>query len=233
MDEGYSKHLLIKLGTKEHMTALYEQGEIYMQTVDYFRSLEKKDDGRADPNENLKQHFQGNGSKGLTITVKKDGSTIHLSRESGLVFLDVIENLPIGINIYSLSHVGLPVGVTTTPVLDLKNFSEDKDYAVIIRNMKEFVERIRSSMMKQQGYVGIAARPVEYYDHTNYGGEVGIFRKSKEYEYQKEYRVVGYFEDKCVKKFYVGSLKGIAYPPMDKETFSNLTIRITNGKDGF
>ena len=231
MDEGYSKHLLITLGSKEHMTALYEQGEIYMQTVDYFRSLEKKDDGQADPNENLKLYYKGNSLKGLTITLKKSDITSNLSPETGLISFVLKEDLSIGTNIYSLSHVELPVGVTTTPVLDLKNFSEDKDYAVIIRNMKEFVERIRSSMMKQQGYVGIAARPVEYYDHTNYGGEVGIFRKSKEYEYQKEYRVVGYFEDKCVQKFYVGSLKGIAYPPMDKETFSNLTIRITNGKD--
>ena len=233
MDEGYSKHLLIKLGSKEHMTALYEQGEIYMQTVDYFRSLEKKDDGRADPNENLKLYYKGNGLKGLTITVKKGDITANISQQTGLESLTYREYLSIGINIYSLSHVELPLGVTITPVLDLKNFFEDKDYALIISNTKEFVERIRSSMMKQQGYVGITAKPVEYYDHTNYGGEVGIFRKSKEYEYQKEYRVVGYFEDKCVRKFYVGSLKGIAYPPMDKETFSNLTIRITNGKDGF
>lgn len=233
MDEGYSKHLLIKLGSKEHMTALYEQGEIYMQTVDYFRSLEKKDDGRADSNENLKLYYKGNSLKGLTITVKKDNITVDISQQTGLESFTYREDLSIGINIYSLSHVELPVGVTTTPVLDLKNFFEDKDYALIISNTKEFVERIRSSMMKQQGYVGITAKPIEYYDHTNYGGEVGIFRKSKEYEYQKEYRVVGYFEDKCVRKFYVGSLKGIAYPPMDKETFSNLTIRITNGKDEF
>lgn len=233
MDEGYSKHLLIKLGSKKNMTALYEQGEIYMQTVDYFRSLEKKDDGRADPNENLKLYYKGNGLKGLTITVKKGDITANISQQTGLESLTYREYLSIGINIYSLSHVELPLGVTITPVLDLKNFFEDKDYALIISNTKEFVERIRSSMMKQQGYVGITAKPVEYYDHTNYGGEVGIFRKSKEYEYQKEYRVVGYFEDKCVRKFYVGSLKGIAYPPMDKETFSNLTIRITNGKDGF
>ena len=231
MDEGYSKHLLIKLGSKEYMTALYEQGEIYMQTVDYFRSLERKDDGRADPNENLKLYYKGNGLKGLTITVKKGDITANISQQTGLESLTYREYLSIGINIYSLSHVELPVGVTTPPILDLKNFSEDKDYAVIISNTKEFVERIRSSMMKQQGYVGIAAKPVEYYDDTNYGGEVGKFRKSKEYEHQKEYRVVGYFEDKCVRKFYVGSLKGIAYPPMDKGTFSNLTIRITNGKD--
>ena len=103
-----------------------------MQTVDYFRSLERKDDGRADPNENLKLYYKGNGLKGLTITVKKGDITANISQQTGLESLTYREYLSIGINIYSLSHVELPVGVTTPPILDLKNFSEDKDYAVII-----------------------------------------------------------------------------------------------------
>ena len=51
--------LLIKLGSEGNMKNLYEKGELYLQTFEYFKNLEKTNDGRGDPDEYLTKYHAG------------------------------------------------------------------------------------------------------------------------------------------------------------------------------
>ena len=59
MDKKGHIPFLIKLGNKQNMSALYERGEIYMQTFAYFKKIEIGQDGLGDLYENLRKYFNG------------------------------------------------------------------------------------------------------------------------------------------------------------------------------
>lgn len=229
MDNISTYHMLFKLGKKEHMDALYENGEIYMQTVSYFRSLEEAADGRGDKNECASEYYGMNSLNKLELTIKFPGmSQITISKEGGTHSISIDHNPTNNINIYSLCYTNFDIIKSKNSIISDLNFAEGKDYIVLIHNHKEFVSRILKEINKTTPFV--EAKKVEYIDEFNFGGEVGFFRKLRKYEHQSEYRIVAKFNDSGVRKFHIGSISDIALPPIPKEDF--LKIKINTKQNG-
>ena len=225
MDSISAFHILLKLGQKEHMDALYNKGEIYMQTAFFFRNLEERDDGRADKNECLSEYYSANSLNKYKFILKHPLlPEIELSKEGGTSFIAIDDNYSDKTNIYSLSYTNFNIIKLKNSIIDEANFAEGKDYAVLIHNPKEFVRRILKEIKKTTPFV--EANKVEYIDECNFGGEVGFFRKLRKYEYQSEYRIVARFNDSDVRTFHIGSISDIAFPPISKEDFLKIKINI-------
>lgn len=229
MDSVSAFHILLKLGQKEHMNALYEKGEIYMQTASYFRSIEENADGRGDKHECVSKYYSANSLDDNKITlIHPKFAPIELSKEGGTRFVTIDYHCPDKTNIYSLCYTNFNIIKSKNSIISDLNFAEGKDYAVLIHNPKEFVSRILKEINKTAH--SVSAGKVEYIDECNFGGEVGFFKKFQKYEHQSEFRIVAQFNDSAVRKFYIGSIRDIAFPPISKEDF--LKIKININKNG-
>jgi hypothetical protein len=92
------------------------------------------------------------------------------------------------------------------------------DVAVVIKDLKEFIERIKTASIKKE--MGLFQAPVEYIDKKVHQGKMGPFRKFSEYEYQSEFRFVLDSEVQMSKEFIklpIGDIRDITMVcPSDK-----------------
>ena len=231
MDRKEQIPFFIKLGNKQNMSALYERGEIYMQTFAYFKEIEIGQDGRGDPNENLRKYFNGEALNlnklKMVANVNQENFEHTFSYHNGTVSV-AIESLEDdkNINVYSMSIVYPKIGKQTKIDFEEQNFAEDKDFAVVIFDIGTFKKRI-SDALKRLSPLNICEGKVSYFDPTNFGGDVGPFMKTREYSYQREFRICAYFPNSEVRKFEIGSLSGVAFPPMDKNELHNHKFLLT------
>ena len=175
------------------------KGKLYANGLAYFKRIE--DDPRGDEDEGA-------------IMPKRDGLTIELTatqttgevcriRTSGDELASPLVIRPRWfdhINVFCMyaGHPGEFSSISEQNVREFKkqieipeNFENLGRHAVVIRNTREFIRRVRLEA-ERKGY-GICDRLVRYYD-----AEVGtpltrsnietIFLKRKDYEYQKEFR---------------------------------------------
>tara|TARA_R110002050_G_scaffold189455_16_gene324049 strand:- start:1607 stop:2275 length:669 start_codon:yes stop_codon:yes gene_type:complete len=80
-----------------------------------------------------------------------------------------------------------------------KRNMEFGDVAVVIKDLKEFIKRIKTASTKKE--MGLFQAPVEYLDKKVHHGKMGPFRKFSEYEYQSEFRFVLDSEVQRTEKF--------------------------------
>lgn len=105
--------------------------------------------------------------------------------------------------------------------IDQRNF-EFGDYALILTNPQKFIDRISSQLESQQ--INHKANLVEYVDN-NYVGEVGPFRKLKNFDYQSEWRLVCYNgPGKERNDIHIGSIKDICVVVKSNEVNQRLSI---------
>ena len=231
MDRKEQIPFFIKLGNKQNMSALYERGEIYMQTFAYFKEIEIGQDGRGDPNENLRKYFNGEALNlnklKMVANVNQENFEHTFSYHNGTVSV-AIESLEDdkNINVYSMSIVYPEIGKQTKIDFEEQNFAEDKDFAVVIFDIRTFKKRIIDAL-KMLSPLKIYGGKVSYFDPVNFGGNVGPFMKTREYSYQREFRICAYFPNSEVRKFEIGSLRGVAFPPMDKNELHNHKFLLT------
>lgn len=173
---------MVKFGSKEHMEDFHRNGTMYMNTVEYFRTLE----GRGhvgDEDEGLQSCYQSNRVN-VKIT-KPDGESIFLTTENGLAGQILTRNNAVnGQNIfcmYALQYSGMK------PVVDERNLIFGDTY-VCITSGTTFLERIHAAAKKARAkiYRGL----VEYVPRDNHNGKMGIFKKFDTHSYQNEYRFV-------------------------------------------
>lgn len=227
MNSVSTLHILLKLGQKEHMNALYEKGEIYMQTASYFRSIEENADGRGDKHECVSEYYSANSLNNNKFTlIHPKFAPIELSKEDGTRFVTIDYHCPDKTNIYSLCYTNFNIIKSKNSIISDLNFADEKDYVVLIHNPKEFISRILKEINKTTPFA--YASKVEYIDECNFGGEVGFFKKFQKYEHQSEFRIVAQFNDSAVRKFYIGSISDIAIHPISKEDFLKIKINIKN-----
>ncbi len=231
MDKKGHIPFLIKLGNKQNMSALYERGEIYMQTFAYFKKIEIGQDGRGDPNENLLKYFNGEALKRnkfkIIANINQENFERTFSPNNGTVSVS-IGSLEIdkNTNVFSTSIVYPEIGKQTQIDFEEQNFAEDKDFAVVIFDIETFKKRIIDAL-KRLSPLRIYGGKVSYFDPANFGGNVGPLMKTKEYSYQREFRICAYFPNSEVRKFEIGSLSGVAFPPMDKNELHNHKFLLT------
>ncbi len=155
---------LIKIGKSEYQQALFEKGQIYMQTAQYFKSLEDNE-GRGDKLEGAIKVEQLTWLKVLSgdqeiLIEKSNGSMIR-----GNV---VTDDLNFNCTIYSM------IGLTEDDInieapIDLSNSSLG-DYFILIYNVREFNKRIKEKLdeMKLKNSWDL----VTYYDEYQHEGKL-------------------------------------------------------------
>ena len=197
----------LKFGSYENMLDLYENGTIFFNSIDYFQKLEEQG-LRGDNYEGttrLSNYHEYEDLK-VTLTVPETGKTIDLnpSRLHLREFLSDLEG-----NVFCLYCLKTP------DILDFDNFKIDSrvkefgSHFVMITDLQRFLGEIKKQL-DEQG-IDFQNKVVQYYDRNKQNGELSLFHKPEEFEYQKEYRIVLFRRGNKPFKIKVGSLKEYAH----------------------
>lgn len=191
--------LFLKFGSEANILDLYENGTIYMNTIEYFRKVE---DGG----------LRGDSYEGVTRIINSLPGTFKIAgidREFNYIKAHVKEQHKeiIG-NIYSLyavSSKGFPNPIDFE--LDVRNLRFGT-YCLMIKDLPYFFRKIKKEL-KRNNYK-FHHNFVDYYDKDEVNDKITLFEKPLEFEYQKEFRF--YVEDYGMKpiKIQIGSLKKYA-----------------------
>jgi hypothetical protein len=106
-------------------------------------------------------------------------------------------------------------------VYDPRLWEDFGEYLVLIHNTNEFKNRIASILIKQK--VPLNYDLIEYIDTAKYSGELGIFRKKNNYNYQNEFRIaICPNTENLFYKIEIGDISDIAHGPVHKSKCKNL-----------
>jgi hypothetical protein len=173
---------LVKFGARQNIYDFRRNGTIYMNTLEYFRTLEGKGDV-GDKDEGLGSCWQSN-----RVSVKitnEDKKSITLSNGNGLTGQIITRDNGVDSSnlfcMYAIKYCG------KKSVIDERNLAFGDTY-VCITNSSMFIERLRAAAKKAR--VHITGRLVEYVPRNDHNGEMGVFRKFLPYSYQSEYRII-------------------------------------------
>lgn len=206
----------IKFGQFEHMNDLLKNGTLYFNPISYFQKIESKD-GRADSYEGttrIRNYHEYDNVK-TTITFPETGKTLEVNpiklhlRE----FLDELQG-----NIYSMYAVKTPDVFEKNYKINNK-LKEFGSHLVMIKNPKEFIDRIVNKLKLKS--IDFKAKLVQYYEKDKFNGELDFFMKSKDFEYQKEFRFFLYKNSLKPFSLSIGSIEDIAeiFPSEGINTF--------------
>ncbi|WP_145000607.1 hypothetical protein [Olleya sp. Hel_I_94] len=195
----------LKFGNKENMTDLLENGTIYFNTIDYFQKLEEQI-ARGDNYEgttNIKNYHEYDKLK-VTLTIPETGKEIELNPKKFHLreFLTEIKG-----NLYSMYSIKSPDVIDSDYKID-QRVKEFGTHFVIIKNVVKFLDLICEEIEKQN--ISYRAKIVSYYEKEKINGEITLFDKSTEYEYQKEFRIVLYTNEINPIALKIGNLSEIA-----------------------
>ena len=191
--------LFLKLGSEKNILDLFENGTIYMNTIEYFRKVEDEE-LRGDKYEGVSKVINS-----LPGTFKIPG----IDREFNYVkvhlkesYKEVLGNI---YSLYAISSKGFP-----NP-LDFK-FDERNlrfgTHGVMIKDLPLFFNKIENELKKNN--LKFSHGFVDYYDKEEVSREITLFEKPLEFEHQKEFRF--YVENDKIKpiKIQIGSMKDYA-----------------------
>lgn len=186
----------LKFGSLKHITDLYENGTIFINTVEYFR---RHQDGniRGDSYEGASKI--SNFPPGKVRISGLEGEFDYLNFHLKEAHESILGNIYC---LYCISSHGIP---------DPHKFKIDKrnaefgSHCLMIQDNQYFFEKIKSELSDK----GFKFRYgfVDYYNKKIINRELTIFEKPDEYEYQKEFRF--YVRNNKIEpiKIQIGSLK--------------------------
>lgn len=189
----------LKLGSEENILDLFENGTIYMNTIEYFRKVEDEE-LRGDKYEGVSRVINSLPGTFKIPGIEREFNYIkvHL-RES---YKEVLGNI---YSLYSISSKGY-----TNPL----DFEFDKrnlrfgTHGILIKNLSLFFSKIESELKRNN--LKFNHGFVDYYDKEEVCKEISLFEKPNEFEYQKEFRF--YIENDKIEpiKIQIGSMKDYA-----------------------
>ena len=211
---------LIKFGHKDHMIDLLQNGTIYMKPPSYFRGL-PPDNIRSDHNEFAEESkpidwmkFQSNDGK--------EEYEFDRNGKKGPKILNghwSIVDPTIRMNIYSMYAITADWSDKHSYIDPrIARFGDGDPAMVVIQDIGELKKRLMEKL--DELVFSAKGKPIDYYEPNTYKGPVGPFRKSADYSYECEFRlVVNYKEGASYEKdgalrIQIGSLRDIAniYP---------------------
>lgn len=199
------EHLLFKRGKEEHIRSFLEKGEMYFNTMEYFRNVEQDDfakkNGRNDPHEGafLRKYYDKVKIKMIECDVE-NAVPIFLDGEN---FVEV--DLMNGGNIYSMSSLSQSQLDLKTIDIDITSFG---NFIIIITNPNEFKRRVERELKRQNLNFHFGA--VKYYS-DDYTGELGgPFDKNEFFERQREFRIFIDSDGKDKILIEIGNIEDIA-----------------------
>ena len=204
--------LLLKFGRREHVERMLFEGELYCQTLEYFRTLER-DGNRGDPLEGTEYAYQPDT---ITLTVEIAGQKTVFGRES------LAKPVLLRPESYSSLNVFCTYGVQPDTVyVDPRNL-DFGEACLVVRDVREFLGRCEKGARAHGRELKRSL--VRYVDEEWHDGFIGPFRKYRQYEYQSEFRILltaGSGKPYCLR---IGALTDIATIVRSKDI--NRTIRL-------
>jgi len=169
----------VKVGNHEHLQELRSDGLMYCNHIDYFRPIENEA-GRGDSYEGTSFSYK---SDSVSVVVGEGDDRSVLNAASGLVGRVDIRVFPdTDVNLFCLYAV-------TNDRLEHKLDRLREEFgssALVINRPSEFLERVGDAC-RADG-IRCEARLVDYVSRSSFSGELGVFRKFDEYQYQNEFR---------------------------------------------
>jgi len=140
----------------------------------------------------------------VTLTIPETGKEIELNPKKFHLreFLTEIKG-----NLYSMYSIKSPDVIDSNYKID-QRVKEFGTHFVIIKNVVKFLDLICEEIEKQN--ISYRAKIVSYYEKEKINGEITLFDKSTEYEYQKEFRIVLYTNEIKPIALKIGNLSEIA-----------------------
>ncbi len=167
---------IFKLGSRDHMGALLQEGHVFMNPVSYFAGLE---DGspRSDPNEGTGYCRNADGA---TLQMQDHGEWHTLGTLSGAIRFhdDALKTA----NLYCL-HARTRRDYGTVFELNWLSFG---DFYVLFLDANEFLRRLKEAAA-EAGHQLVYGM-VDYVDRRSYTGRMGVFRKFSEHAAEREFR---------------------------------------------
>ncbi|MCQ4160835.1 hypothetical protein NON00_12945 [Roseomonas sp. GC11] len=208
--------ILMKFGRREHLQDFRVRGAVYMRSFGYFKRLEG-DVARGDRLEGTTRILQPHHVGSFVL----DASSAGMGKVS-LDPRDMVGPIEFGLsdehsaNMFCMYRLDRPTDLFPID----KRVIDFGDTFVMVTNTSEFLNRFRAAAQRA-GMVG-AGNKVEYFDPGEYSGETGPFRKSREFEYQQEYRFVLRPGSALPITLLLGSLLDITTPILPTERLDEL-----------
>lgn len=195
-------HILIKIGKKDHMQLLLNEGEVYMNSTEFFRT---------NKNEEIGDEYEG----AKCIKNGKVGESRENLDFEKLFCMWHINNInPVHDSLIHRIEYDKESDSTrmTIDLRKLSNFTPNEEsYAVVINNVREFNRRFKLACEKNKlQYHG--NKVVKYYDPEKISEETTLtpFWKRNSYDKQQEIRYFIEIANKEALKLYLGPLNDIA-----------------------
>lgn len=214
MEETHTIALFLRFGPKEHIEDLYQNGTVYMNSIQYFKDC-KDDPLRGDMYEGISKIFNYPPGE-FTIPELN-----HTGKYEALQTREYDPRLAGNIySLYCVSSHGFPNPKDFKTHISNSGFG---DYCLLVKNNPEFLRRIKHAI-KEKGY-RCQDGFIDYYDKNTYCGDVGIFKKPLDYEHQKEFRIYVPRPNPDALVLKIGSLKRIAQIHKSIDIIEGLELR--------
>lgn len=225
--ESNEIELIIKLGEREHMQSLLEDGILYMNPLEFYRTLEA-DDERRDPNEGT-ERFHNRSSGVLKIKNSETGDFEEIAKLTHSRIRILNSNLQ-KLNVFCSYYLRTKLPVNNLgAVITQRTKVGFGDYAVVIADAVEFVTRVKQAAI-EKGYKHFRSL-VKYVDFSQDDFEVGPFVKDQAFAHQNELRIAVHTAENSGSaiKLEIGSLEDIAVM-LRTDTLDEISIQDTANK---
>jgi len=189
---------LFKFGKREHIDQFVHEGHIYMNPLNYFKTLEN-DLLRTDKHEGASYNLQADGAK---LLVELNGKWVDIARiKEQMVWSDGSKHITKVFCMYAL------LGSTSKNLVDPRNF-DFGDTFVVLKDGDEFLRRVHATAKKEN--IVLKQGFVEYVNKATYDGAMGVFRKFSEFAYQSEFRLSVITEKETPFSLRIGNISDIS-----------------------
>ena len=197
--DNYTIIMFLKFGSEIDIKDLYENGTIYLNPIDRFRKIEDNE-LRGDNYEGVNRiwNLPSGEFEILSIRHKVKYINMHL-RES---YQNVLGNI---YSIYCISSYGF---ASPNDFFIDKKVERFGSYFLMVKDNPRFLQLIEDKL----NLLGLKFHHgfVRYYDKKSINGQITLFQKPNEFEYQKEFRIYVDSASLTPLVLKIGSLKNIA-----------------------
>ncbi|MES2680097.1 MAG: hypothetical protein V4635_09445 [Bacteroidota bacterium] len=183
-----SLFVLVKYGKLDRLISLLETGKLYLSSVETLRASgdKKQDNHQIDHLEGATRYFS-KGPVDLTLTPTVGNGIPIKTKALNLTYAVKYDLVPGNIcSFYSVTDEDFNSGKFRP--IDRK-MVEFGSHAIIITNVGEFLQRIEKAL-PAPNWSGLKYGHVEYFDESDFVGDLDLFKKRSAYSYQQEFRVL-------------------------------------------
>ena len=212
----------LKFGKKEYMEKLIYEGEVFFNTVQFYRNYENTEIG--DPNEGISALLHLPNGK-----LWYAGKCIGEARNRVLKKNENINNK----NLFCLYGIENQNAINNTNednelIIKLSQFTNFGTHCVLINDIPSFTKRLLQKVFEKK--LKLEHQLVYYYNPNSYNGPITPFMKDEKFSHQCEYRFLVHNTKNESIKFSIGNIEDIAHILLLN---NELKIPIEIGKNGF